>query len=266
MKKEKKSKAKYDAVVLIALPILAGVASWVLPLNYLSSIILFFGLPSIYLSCRKPEIIKRTLVFAATFALIGSIGDYFAVKDGSWHVPTIFSFKLFNVVPMEDIIWFFSVSYLILAYYELFFDHYPHKTVGRRMRYLYTILASIIAILAVAWCMDGGLKTINYFYLKSSIVLAIIPLAAFLFEFPRFLSVFLKITPYFICLFFLTEIVGLHNGYWSFPGRHFIGWVELGGYRFPWEELIFYIVLFGSVTIAYFEIFDDNRLKFKARR
>jgi len=38
-------------------------------LGYLPSVILFFGLPSFYISYRYKEIIKKTLMFSAIFSI-----------------------------------------------------------------------------------------------------------------------------------------------------------------------------------------------------
>ena len=239
--------------------------------NQLSCIyvaILWFagGLPAVYLSWRKPGAIARSFYFSAPLSLVAVVGDYFAIKDQAWHVPTIFPFRILATVPLENVIWFFLVAYLITIFYEVFFDHMRHKTFGRRLHYLYLMLITAFTTLVAIILFQNNTPSLSYFYFKSSLVLAALPLAAFIFEFPRFLGTLLKITPYFACLFFLNEIVGLHKGYWTFPGNHFIGWISIAGYRFPYEEAMFYIVLFAAVIITYFEIFDDNRLKFKFNR
>lgn len=263
MAKAKKAvlRPQQDFLFLVLTPLIAAGLSWFTNLPYLVSVILFFGLPAAYLSGRKPSAIPRVSFFALTFAIIAVVGDIFAIKDGSWYVPTIFSARLFGLVPVEDIVWFFLVSYLILIYYEVYFDHATHRAVGRRMMHLYSVLTLVILGLLSALTISGRVGSVDYFYLKSSIILAIFPLIGFLIKFPHYVGVFLRITPYFAALFFLTELVGLHRSFWIFPGNHFIGWVSVGGFRFPIEELIFYIILFSCVTIAYFELFDDNRLK-----
>ncbi|HVX58337.1 MAG TPA: hypothetical protein VG964_01210 [Candidatus Saccharimonadales bacterium] len=178
----------------------------------------------------------------------------------------MFDFRVFGLVPVEDLVWFFLTSYMILSFYELFFDHVKHKAFGRRMPLLFSLITLAAAIMLVLVMTVGHIGTITYFYLKSCIVLAIIPLATFLYEFPRFVSIFLKMTAYFFALFLLSEIVGLHNGHWSFPSAHYLGKMPLGPYRIPYEELFFFIIMFASVTVAYFELFDDNRLKLRWRK
>jgi hypothetical protein len=133
------------------------------------------------------------------------------------------------------------------------------------------IFLYVVVIVSLLWfCLSpkflGRTSVINYFYLKMGFCLGVLPLLAFTIEFPRYIAVFLKSAPYFIALCFVEEIIGLRNGHWTFPGGHFIGWVTIQNYRFPYEELFFWIILFSSSIIVYFELFDDNRLKFRPFR
>jgi len=264
--KNKKSKIRVqliDLLVLSIFPVLAALAVWAFKLNFFFASLLFFGVPSAYLTMRNPAAAKRCLIFAITFLFIGLLGDSYAAKDSAWYVQSMFSFKIFVLVPIEDLMWFFLTSYMILSFYELFFDHVKHRSFGRRMPVLFSLITLAAVVRLILLLTIGHIGTITYFYLKSCIVLAIIPLVTFLYEFPRFVSIFLKMTAYFFSLFLLTEIVGLHNGHWSFPSAHYLGKLPLGPYRIPYEELFFFIIMFASVTVAYFELFDDNRLKFK---
>jgi hypothetical protein len=252
-----------DLAILIIVPLLASVLCWVINLNMMSATLLFFGVPAAYLSWRKPAAIKRNLIFSGTFVLIAYLGDLYAVSDKAWYTTTIFNFRLPGGVPIEDLVWFFLCSYLIIAFYELFFDHLSHRTLGRRMILLYALVSAAALVVIVLFLLHGNIGTISYFYLKSCIILGIIPLTTFLIEYPRYFGVFLKMTSYFVCLFLLNEIVANHSHHWFFLGQHYIGKVNLGPYPIPLEEMVFYIILLCSITISYFELFDDNRLKFK---
>jgi hypothetical protein len=46
-------------------------------------------------------------------------------------------------------------------------------------------------------------------------------------------------------------------GQWSFPGK-FIGWIDLFGVRFPFEEFLIWIVLGAAGVLAWYELFDDR--------
>ncbi|HEX5448252.1 MAG TPA: hypothetical protein VFW90_03595 [Candidatus Saccharimonadales bacterium] len=263
----KNKKTRKEGIAFLVLwPIVAAFASWVFPSNFFESSILFFAVPGVYLSWRNPPAIKSALAFSSIFTVAGTGIDYAAVQDKTWSVPTIFPFRIGGAVAVEDVVWFFLLTYMIIAYFEFFYDHLHHKTLGKRMPYLYLITLITLGCYALLSLTVGHAYDISYFYLKSGLVLGFFPVLGLLFEFPRLISTFFKTAPYFIAVCFIEEIVGLHGGYWSFPGSHFIGWVQFGRYRFPFEEFFFWIILFSSTILAYFEIFDDNRLKFRFRR
>ena len=262
--KNKNNKALKDVLVLSVLPLASLIPAWFFRLNFLTTTLLFFGLPSAFLSFRDPTKVKRAVLFAPFFSVAGIYADYMAEKDLEWAEPlSIFKFRIAGTVPIESVIWFFLMTYLIVVFYEHFFDHFRHHSVGRRMKFLYIILTFMTLLFILPLALHAQLPVISYFYLKLGILLGLLPLIAFSIKFPRFVSVFLKITPYFLGLSVLDELVGLHNRHWAYPGRQFIGWINLGTYRFPYEEVLFWMIIFSSVVIAYFEFFDDNRLKFR---
>jgi hypothetical protein len=55
----------------------------------------------------------------------------------------------------------------------------------------------------------------------------------------------------------VIELVGLHSGYWTFPGEY-IGVVSLMGATFPIEEFFFYVILSSATIISYYELFVDD--------
>lgn len=265
MTKQKNNKDDLiDYALLILIPILAGAISVFARIDFLFSTFLFFGLPALYLSLKNPSKILRTLIFSGCFTLASIFADYMAEKDFAWREPlSVLSFRIAGQVPIESVVWFFLLTYLVVIYYQHFFDRAKHKLVGRKMPILFGLLVIGTILFCLPFLFGSSPMTISYFYLKLGLFLGFIPLIAFTFEFPRFISIFLKMTPYFISLSLLNEIVGLHNNYWQFPGTHYIGWVEFGSYRFPLEELLFWMVMFCSIVVAYFEFFDDNHLKLR---
>lgn len=249
---------KLDILLLILFPLIAVILSLGLKLNFIISTLIFFGLPSVYLSFRTKKVILRTLTFTLLFGLSASIVlNYMASLDNSWEVPTIFPFRLLDKVSIEEIVWSLLIVYFIVIFYEHFFDKGKHK-VEYSMRYLAYILISILVVFLLSLFTNPDLLKINYFYLKAGLIAALLPLAAFLFEFHKFVSKFIKTGLYFFYLGLLNELTALQLGYWSFPGSNFIGWVTILGHRFPFEELLFFLMIFAIAVLAYFEFFDDR--------
>lgn len=237
---------------------------WLLPVNLLVATVLFFCPPALYISWHRKDIVLRSLVYSLTITVISILTDYLAERDQSWVSSTMFDLRVIGVVPIEALVWMFTFTYLIVAYYQYFFDRGPHKVIGRRMPYVF-----FAALAVLVWCcltpvMDLHF-TIEYYYIKGGLLCIFLPLLLFGLYFRQYLPIFLRITLYFFVLGLVNIILGLEKGHWSYPGQHFVGWVELGAYRFPIEELVFWIILFSPFLISQFELFNNDNLRFKPR-
>lgn len=137
MKLSEKERIKIDILMLAVLPLVAVTLSLWLKLPFLFSTILFYGVPFLYFSLRTKNLILRTFIFSFIFSVPGGIaGDYLATRDGSWHIPTIFPFRMFGLVSVEGIVWLFLTIYTIVITYEHFMDKGKHKVVNIHMKNL----------------------------------------------------------------------------------------------------------------------------------
>lgn len=252
---------KLDIFLLILFPILSVVLSLVFRANFLTSILLFFGLPSLWLSIRTHTQIKKTFLFSLILSLpLGIFIDYIATIDKSWFVPTtIFSFRLLGIIPVEDLVWGFFLIYSIVIFYEHFLDKGKHELVDKRMKYLAWPLIILMLVFFTLFFTKPELLVIPYAYFWIGIIFLILPTITFLSFFPRLLSKYVKTASYFFLLAVLFELTGLQLNQWTFPGQNFIGWVELFGHRFPFEEFFFWFIMGAVSILAYYEFFDDDR-------
>lgn len=257
-----KHKGKFDIILLILLPLISALLSLILKTNFLVSSLLFFGLPSLYLSLRTTKAILRSIIFTIPFSLfMFLVVDHLAVLDNSWYVPhSVLPSRIFGTVPFEDVVWFFLLVYFIVIFYEHFFDKGKHKNIDSHMKYLSYIIISLLIIFFLLLFSNSKLLNIDYFYLKAGLLFVLIPTLAFLIEFPKFISKFIKTAPYFFYVGILNELVGLQLNHWTFPGKHFIGWVTISGQTFPFEEFFFFTMVFATCVLCYFEFFDDDKL------
>ena len=252
---------KVDIILLVLLPIISVVASLVFKANFLQSILLFFGLPSLWLSIRTPHKIKKTFLFSLILSIpFGVFIDYIAILDASWYVPTtVFPFRLLGIVPIEDLIWGFFIIYSTVIFYEHFLDKGKHNLVDKKMKYLVWPLVILLLCFFMVLVTKPELLVIPYAYFWVGTLFFFLPTVTFLSFFPRLLSKYVKTASYFFLLSALAEFTGLQLNQWTFPGNNFIGWVELFGYRFPFEEFFFWFIM-GSISIlSYYEFFDDDR-------
>jgi len=256
-----KTLRKIDMAMLVLLPVMSVCLSIVLRTNFLFSILLFFGMPSLWFSYRTPAKVKKiflsSLIFAVPFVLVL---DYFGTVDGSWFVPTtVFSFRLFGVIPIEDMILSFLLVYGVLIFYEHFLDKGQDQLIDARMRCFLWVASSIALAFVAVVLLRPEVLIIPYAYFWLWTMLILLPALAFLSFFPKLIAKEVITAAYFFPLLLLFEFTGLELGQWSFPGEHFIGWVELLGYRFPFEEFFFWCIVAAIGIVSYYEFFNDDR-------
>lgn len=252
---------KIDIFLLILFPIFAVVAALMFKVSFFVSILLFYLPSSLWLSFRTPAQVGKTFIFSIIIAIpFGFFIDYIATLDHSWFVPTtIFPFRLLGIVPVEDLIWAFFLVYNIVIFYEHFLDKGKHELLDKRMKYLLWPLLIIVILFILILFTEPDFLIIPYAYLWMGITLIFLPTVTFLSFFPRLLSKYVKTASYFFLHGIMFELTGLQLYQWTFPGENFVGWVELFGYRFPFEEFFFYFILFAVCILSYYEFFDDDR-------
>lgn len=84
-------------------------------------------------------------------------------------------------------------------------------------------------------------------------------LALFLYFHPKLLQKFFLEGLYFFFALLLFEFAALYNGQWIFSSTHYVGFVELFGFRFPLEEFVFWMIFCVPTLLAIYEFFDDDR-------
>lgn len=249
-----------DKIILFGLPAFACIVSLYFQTNFLVSTLLFFGLLSIWLSARLPSRVPRVLLFAALLAIPVSIMvDYVGTMNGAWYVPqTVFPFRLFGAVPIEDIIWGFLLVYNPVMFYCNFFDPGSNKLFHKRMWFpvFFNTLAALFVVLSVNIFPD--VLSLEYAYLWIGTIVLGVPLVLFVSSYPRYVKQFILVALYFFALGLLFELVSLELGHWIFPGEGFIGWVHIFGQSMPIEEFIFWFVICSSATLAYYLFFDTD--------
>lgn len=255
---------KLDLFITILLPLLSGFLSLFLKLNYLSSTILMFAPPSLWLLLRQNRQFKKISIFTALLSLPFTLMlDYLITKDLGWYiVKSSFPFRLYHIVPIEQFIWGFLYIFLLISFYEYFLDKKDKKKSWLTMPLMEPfskLIAVITLIFIFAASLIPDLLSIPYAYAVLGIFLGIIPLTLFLFNFPNLARRFVQSIGYFGYLGLINEYVSLKLNHWTFPGTHFIGTTNFFGYTIPYEEVFIYFILLAPILLAYYEFFDDDR-------
>ena len=114
---------KYEFVVLLMWPVVASIVSIVCNAEIYVSLLLFLGVPAIYLSSRHPKLIKKSLFFSFIFAIPAVfLIDYVMQFTHAWaiermEVPPVW---ILQHISLLYTIWLFLYTYLIIIYYEVF--------------------------------------------------------------------------------------------------------------------------------------------------
>lgn len=259
MKQE--SKIKIDIALLIIFLILATAISLYAKAPFLISTLLFFGLPGAWLSYRHKKAIAKTAIFSLIFSVpLGIIIDYIATSSNAWHVPsTLFAFRLFGIIPIEDFIWGFLFFYAIIMFYEYFLDK-KDSTAKTNIKYYISIMAPVLLLVIATIIIRPSIFVISYAYLWIGVVFIILPILMFFVRFPKLIKKFIITGVYFLAVTLLHEFTGLQLDHWQFSSGQFIGWINLGTIKIPAEEFIFFISLAAMSVLAYYEYFDDDRI------
>lgn len=252
---------RIDIVFLIFFPILSAILVEILKLNFLVATLLFFGLPSLYLSFKKPELIKRALIFSGVLSIPMTIVlDSPAYFDKTWFVPNSAFRFLRNSVPIEDVIWSFLWLYFAVIFWEYFLDYArPNLKISSHVKYLIMIIVGFSGAYFLFYFLKPEMLYINYYYLKMGTIFVAVPLLGVLLKFPKLIRKVFIIGVYFLMVSFLAEFVALRQGHWNFPGEHFLGVTFLSGQKVPYEEIFFWWTLGVPGLVCWYEFFVDDQ-------
>lgn len=254
---------KVSLVLLVFWPVLASVISFFISANFFVSTLLFLLAPSIYLSWLNRKSIGKISIFSLVFGIpISVVLDYVMEVTGGWYVPySIFgSFRLFDLVTVDLVLWGILEAYFILMFYETFLDRkYRHEFSNPNLKYLYTFLYICLGVFIWLFVAKPGALEINYFYLKLGVVMVIIPIASAVLKFPKLWNRLLNIAAYFFLFNLVYEFTAVRLGQWSFPAKdQLIGMVEIWGAQIAFEEFFFWIMLTAMAVVSFYELFDDD--------
>ena len=250
---------KIDLLVVMVIIVISAFLILKFELKFLISGILYLLIPALYLLLRKTQDVKNILIASLCSIGPGFIFSFLHTLNQSWFIPQdqlIFSYRIFNILPIDEIFWYFLFTFAITTFYEHFIE--KKETVRVSKNFKYAILSTLfifIGILILFFLVPNLLK-VNYSYLIFSII-AIFPLLYLFTKKPFFINKFAKIAIVFFFLFFLCEFTALKTGQWIFPGQY-VGMVDIFNLRLPFEEIFFWIMISSMGFFSYYEIFVDD--------
>lgn len=248
-------------IVILLIPILT-LFQYLLNLNFLWGTLLFYGLPSLYITIKAPYHALRTLPFALIFGVVaGFIADFISISSGIWFTQDVSLPYIFGVLPLDDLVWGVFLAYYIIMFYEYFVDRNEDYLENRRHKFLFYSLLITAVIVTLIHVADEGLLIFSNPYLLIGIPGFIIFPAFVILKNPRYLTRFLLPSVFFFVHSFVFESVATIMNYWHFPSDVYIGWVTVFNASFPFEEFLFFPVLFAFTILCVYEYFYDYRRK-----
>jgi len=252
---------KREYVFLVVFPLVAVLLSLLLPINLFFGLILFHGLPALWLSYQCPKKVPKVFFFTILFTLpFALIVEGIAEMNNAWWLATAFDWRALHIVPVEAILWSILAFYHITIFYEYFVDGKRIGQTNKRIKVFSTLLFACLALFLIVFFLNPLSLQIPYAYLWLGIVVGFLPALCFLIFHKKLLRKFALAAAYFFYVNFTLEMTALSQGRWGFGGTHFIGWVNISGLGFPLEEFIFYFIVATFAILAYYEYFvDDTR-------
>lgn len=215
--------------------------------------------PTIYLSLRKKKnwhkIAISTLLFGGVF---GFIFEFIAEFNQSYSVISVlFPFKLFGVLPLDNILGHMMMTLLTIVFYEHFVDREINHHISKNLPH--ALLPSLFAIVFILFAFFFRQSLIRfshpYFYMG---IAAIIPPIYLGFTRPQFIKSMILTAIYFFFFYFVVEILAVRLRYWIYPGDNYIGWVTVFNTTFPFEELFFWMMFYAASLVSYYELSVDD--------
>ena len=242
-------------MVLVFIPIVL-----LFKVRFLTSTFLFFGLPSVFLFIRKPKQIKRLLATLTGGMLFAFIVDFLAEINGAWswapNGQLLFPNKLFGLIPIDVLIWYFFWILLTVVYYDHFFEHDRSEQVSKIFKIIFMFLFIVLVGIVITFYLDQNNLIFPYTYFWI-VIFSALPFFYLILKKPHLVGKLLKAGIFSTFLFLSFELTALYLDQWRFPGEY-IGHVQLFGLQFPFEEFVFWILFGTPIILSYYELFIDD--------
>jgi len=257
----KKSRKIIDLGVLVLLVVLASILTVAVHVSFLSSIFLFFVIPSAYLMYRKPSNFKKAIVGGVLLGIVwGFAFDFIAEYNGAWSWSArnslVFPKLLLGTVSLDILVWFFFWIFLVIAFYEYFIEYDFDDRISKRVIASFScgVITDIFLIFLYKYFPIA--LEIKYAYLVLGLV-TLLPFFYVIVRRPSLIPKLMAVLPFFIFLYLSYELAALSIGLWDFPGQY-LGTIQLLHLTFPLEEFVFWILISGAVVAAYHELYIDD--------
>jgi len=241
-----------------------GAALWARDPGFVWAMVAYLAVPSLWLAWRLRWRVGRPVRFSLVIGVpLAIIIDYLMEVSNAWVLGDSFfgEVRLFDYVFIEQIPWLVLFALFVVLTYERFVGSDTRHRRGRfSLRHLAVWHLVLSAVFVSLWAWAPETLQLRYAYLKIGVFLGVLPALYAAVRMPDLLRGGLLTTAYFGYFSMNYEVSSLAAGHWAFPNEaQFLGYVTVWGHRFPYEELVFWIVLGPVCCIAYYELFGGPR-------
>lgn len=228
--------------------------------NFFISSILYLVIPSIYFSIKKPSLTPRALTMALVSIAFVIILDFIAFLNNAWAVPTMFSFRFFKLIPLEDFFFTFWAVYVVISGFSYFFPQLSVPGMNRlRLKNFGIVIGFALTAFLWVYFFRQDLLQVPHYYTWLVSVLFILPTSLLLISCPKYRKPIIKTIFFSLCLMLPYEVVANMLGFWFFPSHEYLGMVQVLGQRFPIEEFLAWMIFFAPATLAFTKLITDDK-------
>ena len=191
------------------------------------------------------------ILFSFCFDFIAELN-----KAWSWNGGLLFG-KIFGVVQIDVMIWFFLWVLHIFLFYEHFIDASKFRSlITKRGKISFGVGGVLFLVLVLIFESIPQVLLVPKAYLMLCLLVTIAFVVAVAYR-PKILRHAVLVVPYFFLVYISHEITALKLAQWNFPGDY-VGLVHLFGVGFPIEEMVFWIILSPLIGSVFYEVVFDN--------
>jgi hypothetical protein len=171
-----------------------------------------------------------------------------------WEVQSIFP-RLFEIVPLENLLFAFLNFFWVLSFYEYFIDKDKIIKVHKKIKYLVLLYVVFAATVFGLYFYEKSLVAANYITIA---VLTLIVPALLIFSYNlKLLKKTILPTLFFAIILFIYELVSLKIGSWFWPGDY-LATFKIWGETWPLDDIIIWFFLSTPALIGGYEFFMDD--------
>lgn len=250
---------KIELIFYILWPAFTVLIAQMVSLDYLSLILLSFGIPSAVLF-RKLSERKHFIYFTTVFSVaLSPFIDYMAHASDLWWIKTSLP-RIWRYVPVESFLWGFFMTFYAVGFYERYFRKNDHQGFRKYFYPFHILAAASILIIPFESLLPENLY-LPYLYLIGMAMVFLLPLAEYLhLDNANHRGIWIS-SFYFYYANSMHEIAALLNNIWKFPigeNTEVLGTFRFLSHKIPFEEVTLYFGLLAPALIAYYELLSKR--------